>query len=273
MKRVVVRLLVLFVLLAAMVAVVLGLRSMNRNTGGSSGINAPATPATPASVAAPGASPGPIAPPVAGTAAPVPELSPKNGDSSIAAAPICALEGDARSPRVRALNELKNRAAIPSARDIDSSVTMQSLLAPGADAGRFNTRRAATISGYVADVKVGGVETVNCHAALPADRDTHIELTLEPNNADEAKHVIVEVTPRWRSEMATRGEDWSTPALRRQLLGRWIEVTGWLLYDEEHEPNAEHTHRGRANIWRATVWEVHPITAMRILDRPPPVRR
>ena len=269
MKRVVVRLFVLFVLLAAMVAVVLWLRSMNRNTGGSSGINAPATPAPVAPGPSPRPSAGPIAPPVTGTAAPRPDPSPKVGDSSIAAAPICALEGDARSPRVRALNELKNRATIPSARDIDSSVTMQTLLSPGNDAGRFNTRRAATIAGYVADVKVGGVETVNCHAELPADRDTHIELTLEPNNADEAKHVIVEVTPRWRSEMATRGEDWSTPALRRQLLGRWIEVTGWLLYDQEHAANAEHTHRGRANVWRATVWEVHPITALRILDRPP----
>lgn len=263
MKRFFVQLLVVLVLVGAIVAIVLWLRSMNRSTGGRSEVNAPPP------VTAPPVSPPSTAPPVTGVPAPLPAPSVPSGDSSIAAAPICTLEGDARSPRVRALNELKNRALIPSSRAIDSAVTMQSLLAPGNDAGRFNTRRAATISGYVADVKVGGVETVNCHAELPADRDTHIELTLEPNNSDESKHVIVEVTPRWRAEMAQRGEDWSTGGLRRQLVGRWIEVTGWLLYDEEHEANAEHTHRGRANIWRATVWEVHPITSIRTLEAPP----
>ena len=246
MKRFVTWLLAGIVVIGLFAMLVLWLRALNVNTGG--GTSAPVVVAVPT----------PSAP-----------SSPPRGDSSIAAAPICALEGDARSPRVQRLNELKNRAAIPSPRDIDSTVTMEALLAPGSDAGRFNTRRAATISGYVADVKVGGVETVNCHAELPADRDTHIELTLEPNNPDEAKHVIVEVTPRWRAEMAQHGDDWSTPGLRRRLLGRWLEVTGWLLYDEEHEANAQHTHRGRANVWRATVWEVHPITAMRVLERPP----
>ena len=246
MKRFVTWLLAGIVVIGLFAMLVLWLRALNVNTGG--GTSAPVVVAVPT----------PSAP-----------SSPPRGDSSIAAAPICALEGDARSPRVQRLNELKNRAAIPSPRDIDSTVTMEALLAPGSDAGRFNTRRAATISGYVADVKVGGVETVNCHAELPADRDTHIELTLEPNNPDEAKHVIVEVTPRWRAEMAQHGDDWSTAGLRRHLLGRWIEVSGWLLYDEEHEANAEHTHRGSANVWRATVWEVHPVSSLRLLDRPP----
>jgi hypothetical protein len=183
-KRFVTWLLAGIVVIGLFAMLVLWLRALNVNTGG--GTSAPVVVAVPT----------PSAP-----------SSPPRGDSSIAAAPICALEGDARSPRVQRLNELKNRAAIPLPRDIDSTVTMQALLAPGSDAGRFNTRRAATISGYVADVKVGGVETVNCHADLPADRDTHIELTLEPNNPDEAKHVIVEVTPRWRAELAQHGDD------------------------------------------------------------------
>ena len=125
------------------------------------------------------------------------------------------------------------------------------------------------MSGNVADVKVGGVETANCHAKAALDRDTHIELTLEPNSTDAGKLLIVEVTPRWRAMMAAQGQDWSTSRLRLMLKGRWVEVTGWLLYDAEHEANAINTHRGRANVWRATVWEVHPITAMRVLDRPP----
>jgi len=181
----------------------------------------------------------------------------------------CPVEGDAKIPRVTALNLLKNRTTVPALADIDTAITTAMLVAPGDDRRRFTTGKAVRVSGYVADVKVGGVETVNCKAKDPDARDTHIELTLEPMSEDGAKHLIVEVTPRWRTIVAARGEDWHTNALRRNLKGRWVEVTGWLLYDEEHEANAANTHRGKANIWRATVWEVHPITSIRVLERPP----
>jgi hypothetical protein len=178
----------------------------------------------------------------------------------------CALEGDATNPRVRALNLLKNRATSPTPKEIDTTITLAAMLAPGDDHMRFTSSKGVVVRGYVADVKVGGVETVNCHAKAPADRDTHIELTLTPNDADEATHVIVEVTPRWRAMVRPDGSDWSTPALRKWLVGRWVEVTGWLLYDEEHEANAAHTQRGRAKVWRATAWEVHPITGLRVVE-------
>ena len=164
---------------------------------------------------------------------------------------------------------LKNRTTVPKPADLDSAVTLAALTAPGNDRGRFNTRKAVTITGYVADVKIGGVESVNCHARDAIDRDTHIELTLEPDNADEAKHVIAEVMPRWRALLDQQGQNWSTSMLRQKLLGRWVEVTGWLLYDEEHEAEAANTHRGKATVWRATVWEVHPITALRVVQKPP----
>jgi hypothetical protein len=183
--------------------------------------------------------------------------------------PGCPLEGDAKNSRVQALNLLKNRTTVPGAAELDTSISVATLVAPGEDRTRFRTSTAVRVSGYVADVKVGGVETVNCKAKDPDARDTHIELTLEPMSEDERKHLIVEVTPRWRAIVAARGADWSTKALRRDLKGRWVEVTGWLLYDEEHQANAANTHRGNAKIWRATAWEVHPITSLRVLERPP----
>ena len=202
-----------------------------------------------------------------------PGAAPSAAADSAASAPSgdpgCPLEGDAKNPRVQALNLLKNRTTVPGPTDLDTAITVGRLVAPGDDRSRFSPSTAVRVSGYVADVKVGGVETVNCKAKDPDARDTHIELTLEPMSEDEAKHLIVEVTPRWRAIVAARGEDWRTNALRRDLKGRWVEVTGWLLYDEEHEANAANTHRGNANVWRATVWEVHPITNIRVLERPP----
>ena len=177
----------------------------------------------------------------------------------------CPAVGDAAAAKVQALNTLKRRMTVPTPGDIDPNVTLKAMVAPGDDATRWDDRRGATIEGYVADVKVGGVESVNCHTHDPAYRDTHIELTLDPTKNDESTHVIVEVTPQVREQMSSKGVDWSTRTLRTTILGRWVRVTGWLLFDVEHKPNARNTASGGAHIWRATVWEIHPITAMEVL--------
>ena len=195
--------------------------------------------------------------------------SPKASGNDAAVLAACPVEGDAKNPQVRALNPLKRRMAAPSPAEMDSQVTLAMMVSPGDDTGRFDTKRGATIEGYVADVKVGGVESVNCHTHDPQYRDTHIELTLDPMHDAENKHVIVEVTPQWREAMAAKGIDWSTPTLRKQLLGRWIKVTGWLLFDEEHANAAENTNPGGARNWRATVWEIHPITDLKVLPGKP----
>jgi hypothetical protein len=72
--------------------------------------------------------------------------------------------------------------------------------------------------------------------------------------------VVVEVTPRLREKIKADGVDWSTKALRSKLLGRWVTFTGWLLFDEEHASQAENTNPGRPRNWRATAWEIHPVT-------------
>lgn len=180
----------------------------------------------------------------------------------------CGLAGDARSQSVRELNRLKNRYTAPAAHQINSSVTLATMLAPGNDVRRWRASYGAIITGYVHDVKVGGVETVNCQARDPKFRDTHIELVLNPMDSGSTKRVIVEVTPRWRAIMAARGVDWSTRALRDKLLGRWVKVTGWMLFDMEHEAQAENTAPGRLRDWRATAWEIHPVTSIETVPRP-----
>lgn len=179
----------------------------------------------------------------------------------------CGPEGLATSAAGKALNRLKNRFAEPTEDDIDPDVSLPAMLAPGKDKNRFSTARAATIRGFVIDVKSGGdAESCNCKATKPDERDTHIELALAAD-AGETQRVVVEVTPRGRM---IKGAGWKTAKLRNDFKGKWVEVTGWLLFDTMHVKEAENTNPGNANNWRATCWEIHPVTSMTLLEEAPP---
>src|SRR5579859_1107669 len=93
-------------------------------------------------------------------------------DAAVLAA--CPVEGDAKIAGVKDLNLLKRRMTTPTSADMDNQVTLAAMVAPGDDTSRFDVKMGATIEGYVADVKVGGVESVNCHTHDPQYRDTHI---------------------------------------------------------------------------------------------------
>lgn len=179
----------------------------------------------------------------------------------------CGMDGDAHALGVRALDRLKNRYMQPSTQQIDSRITLAAILAPGNDISRWKVKEGAEIVGYVWDVKRGGIESTNCHARDDLDRDTHIELVLDPRSGDAAVRMIVEVTPRWRFLMSEHGIDWSTRALRDRFLGRWVKVRGWMLFDAEHQRDSENTAPGRAGDWRATAWEIHPVTSIEAVSR------
>lgn len=178
----------------------------------------------------------------------------------------CGLEGDARREDARTLNVLKNRYTFPDSTDIDHTVSLQAMLAPGNDENRFDDHKAAVITGYVYNVMVGGDESCNCHARNPKYRDTHIEIVLPADSTHEKRCVIAEVTPRMRAIMAQKGIDWSTDNLRRTLKGHIVQVTGWLLFDNEHIRQAENTAPHNHRDWRATCWEIHPITDIKVIN-------
>ncbi len=191
------------------------------------------------------------------------------GSSSSSVAPpqptLCGLLGDAVASDVKALNLLKNREAAPGA--VNVAITFPALLQPGSDTNRFSTADGAEIEAVVYDVLVGGVETANCHATDALNRDTHIELVLDGGHLAPSQRIIVEVTPRWRATLAASGTDWSTTALA-SLKGKRVRIRGWLLYDFEHADQSENTAPGKAGNWRASAWEVHPITAITVLANP-----
>jgi hypothetical protein len=179
----------------------------------------------------------------------------------------CGMEGDARGLGVRALDRLKNRYTAPSVNQVDPRITLEAILAPGNDISRWKVKEGAEIVAYVSDVKRGDVESTNCYARDDPDRDTHIELVLDPMHSGNSLPMIVEVTPRWRYLMNQSGVDWSTRALRDRFLGRWVKVRGWMLFDVEHQRESENTTPGRPGNWRATAWEIHPVTSIEVVAR------
>ncbi len=181
----------------------------------------------------------------------------------------CPLEGVATGIRHLESNRQKNRTTHPSPKDIDSTATISAIMKPGNDEGRWSEERGASIVGYVVEVKGASPESANCDAKDRAFRDTHIALVADPADSRETARVIVEVTPRWRAFMAQRGQNWSSDALHRRMLHHWVRVTGWLFWDYEHADASAHTARRGANSWRATAWEIHPITGIMLCPAGP----
>ncbi|HZS09649.1 MAG TPA: hypothetical protein VFD58_32780 [Blastocatellia bacterium] len=174
----------------------------------------------------------------------------------------CPARGIAISPGVLARLQLKNRTTPPERADFDPRITLATLLQPGDDRARWSPSRGAAIEGYVVAVYEGSLEPANCFS--PTWRDTHIDVALRPDAA-KRERFILEVTPRVRDWAARRGWDWSTPALTRELVGRWCYFEGWLFFDSAHDGESENTAPGRARNWRATAWEIHPVTYLRVV--------
>jgi hypothetical protein len=174
----------------------------------------------------------------------------------------CPTQGIPLSPQMLASIRLKNRTALPQRVDFDPGVTLNTLLQPGADRARWSALRAASVEGYVVAVYEAGSEAANCFSLTK--RDTHIEVALAPNSPPRER-VVLEITPRIREWAKRQGWDWSSPALSQELTGRWCYFEGWLYFDSGHADEAENTAPGRARNWRATAWEIHPVTYLKIV--------
>jgi hypothetical protein len=201
----------------------------------------------------------------------VDDTAPAGGDGDWSTFNGCPAPGDAKQTLALSINPLKNRFVSPTTRDIDGNVTLDKILAPGDDTTRWDAQRGATIEGWIVYVKKGGVETCNCHSKDPQFMDTHIGLALTPDENRENHEMIIEVTPRFRAIMAEHGVDWSTDTLASDqspgIVGKHVRITGWLLFDGEHSNMAENTAPGHPGNWRASAWEIHPVTAIEVLSQ------
>lgn len=174
----------------------------------------------------------------------------------------CPSAGLALTSRARYLHRLKNRTALPQAADFDSRITLDALLQPGDDSNRWSTDHAAKIQGLVIDVAYARPEATNCFS--PCRRDIHI-LLANHKAAAKNEQIVVEITPNLYDWALAQGIDWSEQTLQAQLVGHWCEFEGWLYFDVGHAEEAENTTANNPGNWRATAWELHPVTKITLI--------
>jgi len=174
----------------------------------------------------------------------------------------CPSAGIALTSGARNLHRLKNRTAIPAVTDFDSTITLDKLLQPGDDTSRWSVERAARIQGEVIDVDSARPEATNCFS--PCRRDIHI-LIANRKGAPKNEQMVLEVTPLMRDWAGSQNLDWSEQTLRSQLVGHWCEFEGWLYFDVGHGEESENTAPRNPENWRATAWEIHPVTKLSVI--------
>jgi hypothetical protein len=190
----------------------------------------------------------------------------------------CPACGTATDTKHRTLNLQKNRdRAVTS----PQKITVEAVRDPANNTGKFAPSKQVSVTGYVATVEPGGMpETCNCKRTDL--RDVHINIVADPSEAgDQTKYVVVEFTPRWEKKF--HFDDSNYEAMRKavedQIGGKWVKFEGWMMYDFIHANASQSTSPGNPVCpkdgkqhsgcnWRATPWEVHPVTAYTVVSGP-----
>lgn len=193
------------------------------------------------------------------------------------------------------LNFLKNQkprpSTVESVKTFDSLAGWLALDKAASDLGIGKSRQADyaqeladlgqgnfyTLVGYLYFAQPGGIETCNCKAKNPDDRDFHLGIGFEPDVAADIANgtlkaktgkgvdplkqtsVVVEMTPHFRDEFHP---NWSLTHAEAAA-GRYVKVVGQLLLDNEHnvpEQNCAFPNRDLKTCWRVSAWELHPVT-------------
>jgi hypothetical protein len=187
----------------------------------------------------------------------------------------CGELGDA------ALNTAKNRTSIPSTVKRVTLDDIRRMPQPaswntGADRasiqGPGREGSAVSVTAYLLKAKAEGKESCNCGLSQRADTDVHLVLvskmpeakTKEALAESEKDSVTAEITPRVRG----KNEKWLFRNVN-DLEGSYIRVTGYLMLDSKHFPQAQVLQGERLNrgLSRATNWEVHPIMKLEVCTK------
>lgn len=186
--------------------------------------------------------------------------------TSYRACPAC---GTARSVKAQRDNVLKNRDE--SATNL-KALTVDYIRSPIRN-NSFYPDMQVEVSGYVAKVEGGSVK-VSSNCARRDLRSIHIYIVAKWEEAtDQRKYIVLEISPRWQKKLGLDDSyfDNMVKTLRSQIHKKWVKFRGWMFYDSVHIDESESTNPGNMMNWRATPWEIHPVTYYEVLSRPPKV--
>jgi hypothetical protein len=179
----------------------------------------------------------------------------------------CRACGTAKRSDGKRLNVEKNR---DEGADNVEVLTIPQIRRPSNN-DKFTAEMPVEVTGFVASVVPGGTqETCNC--ARSDLQDIHINVVATPQERNnEKRYVIVEFTPRWQEQFGLDNSNYKEmlKEVKKEIEGKWVLFQGWMMYDSMHVGESESTAPGRKKNWRATPWEVHPITYYEVLDGPP----
>lgn len=181
----------------------------------------------------------------------------------------------ASNTKGKQLNVWKNRSAKATN---PQKITVQEIRDP-ANNETFKPGKKVWVTGYVASIVPGGLkETCNCKR--DDLRDVHINIVADQSEAsDQSKYVVVEFTPRWEKKFGFDDSDYEAmrQAVEDKIKDKWVKFEGWMLFDYIHANESQSTApanpvcvtEGQTNCnWRATPWEVHPVTAYTVVPAP-----
>ena len=155
----------------------------------------------------------------------------------------------------------------------DSSLVVPYEGIPVTVEGYFEIVKAQATSAPTGTKRVG--ESPNCHSWAEEDTDWHMALVADPSEAED-RAVVVEPTPRtkrnnvgWTPATAQALAVRRTPSSpRNEAAAARVRVTGFLMLDPVHPAHI----RGKCKsgcdakrFFRATLWEVHPVTRIEVL--------
>jgi len=103
-------------------------------------------------------------------------------------------------------------------------------------------------------------ESVNCNLKGEEDNDIHIPVT-ETKNGSEFQSIVVEMIPQ------DRPDNWTSSQVAK-LRGKVLLIEGALFYDNLHFTNADENNPLRGQPKRFSLWEIHPVTSLKICKKP-----
>ena len=126
--------------------------------------------------------------------------------------------------------------------------------------------RAVVVDSYLAMVKDGGKEGVNCNSTTRLDVHAELIDTDDDPAQNRPRHVVSEVTPwfsaaihAWTKDNLAQYSAYANGYSAAQVrTSTKVRIYGYLMYDEAHAGN------GAVRQWRGTAWEIHPITRIEV---------